>query len=718
MAFRYFPDPEKLPFLALGFLAAMLVVLAYWARPGFMVSMDLKAFDAMTAARGVVQPPPEIVIVAVDEKSVNELGRWPWSRQRTAELIRMLAPAKVTAVDMVFSEPEDARSDAALASAVREAGNVVLGYFFRDDSTETPLKSSLAQLRRSKIRLVRFSGSAGAAREGASAPRIVPVYFFSGVDPNIPAIGERAAGFGSFNVFPHEDGLYRAAYLLYGYEGELYPVLALEAVREYYSDTLLVGVDVYGIDGINIDERRVPVNEEGRLLLDFYGPAGTFKTYSASDVLSGKVPAEALKDRLVFLGVTEMAISDIRPTPADPVFPGVELQATIAGNVLEGRYIVHDTRVVLFDLFLLILLPLVMSSSLARLRNTFVGLFLFIGLSALSVAGGYALYAFYGLRPGVVYPVLALLVSYISSEAYRNIVVEKKSRYLRKAFSTYVSNELVSEILKDPASLKLGGEKREVTVLFADIRGFTAISEGLEPEGLVRLLNEYLNPMTRIILDEKGTLDKYIGDAMMAVFNAPVAVEDHPERACRAALNMIGRLSELNAQWKAAGYPAVEAGVGINTGEAVVGNMGAELRFDYTAIGDTVNLSSRLEGLTKVYSAKVIVSEETKLAAGDGFLFRELDMVRVKGKKGVTAIHELMGEAPASASLVELSMMFSKAMELYRAGSFREAMDGFKDILKDYPGDGPSTVYLERCGKYLEDPPPPDWDGVYVAEFK
>jgi adenylate cyclase len=302
-------------------------------------------------------------------------------------------------------------------------------------------------------------------------------------------------------------------------------------------------------------------------------------------------------------------------------------------------------------------------------------------------------------------------LTFLGGESYRNLVVERKGRHLKKAFGTYLSPDLVAEIARDPDSLKLGGEKRIISVIFTDIREFTSLSEKLAPEKLVSLLNRYLSPMTRIVMEERGTLDKFIGDAVMAFYNAPLEVPDHAARACRSALRMLEELARLNTQLEASGMPTIKIGIGIHTGEAVVGNMGADIRFDYTAIGDSVNLASRLEGLTKYYGVSAIVSDETRRAAGEGFHFRELDLVRVKGKQKPVAVFELMMEN----SMIYDS--FKNGLKLYRNRDFKEASRIFEH-LESVNCDSTSALYAGRCREFLANPPDEDWDGVYVANAK
>lgn len=344
----------------------------------------------------------------------------------------------------------------------------------------------------------------------------------------------------------------------------------------------------------------------------------------------------------------------------------------------------------------------------------------------------------YFLDLSLIYPFLALLLCYVLSEVYRNLIIEKKSRFLKKAFSSYVSPELVNIIIKNPDTLKLGGEKRTITVLFSDIRGFTTLSEQLLPEQLVMFLNNYLDPMTKIVLKHRGMLDKYIGDAIMAVYNAPVEIPEHAKEAVLTAIEMIKELKSLNEKFVKSGFPEIDIGIGINTGEAVIGNMGTKTRFDYTAIGDTVNLASRLEGLNKIYGTRIIISENTfnalketnnltgestalraiqppSMIQGSKFKvqIRELDLIRVKGRKEPVKIYEVIENNDFEPAVKE----FEKALDLYRNCKFKEAMEIFSKIKEKF-NDKASSVYEERCRFYIQNPPPSDWDKVYTATEK
>jgi len=541
---------------------------------------------------------------------------------------------------------------------------------------------------------------------------ITSLPMYEQVDANIAVVGSGAAGFGYFNQLPDADGLYRSIQLLIRFRGEIYPSLALESVSYYLDEPLKVDIKQFGISSISMGSRSIPADEQGKISLAYYGPSGTVPTVSAADVIAGRLPVGTLSGKVAFVGVTETGIADLRSTPFDPVLPGVEISATFAANALEGKFITHDSRTLGIEMGAILLMPLLLALFLASVPSTLKGLAGFLLISTGYLGMNFILFSFQRMDLSIAYPLLPLVITYLGGETYRNLVVERKGRYLKKAFSSYVSPELVDEIVKNPGRLQLGGEKRKISILFSDIRGFTTLSESLAPEDLVKLLNDYLSPMTRIVMEERGTLDKFIGDAIMALFNAPLDLPGHPTCACRAAVRMIKRLQELNEDFSSRGLPRIDIGIGIHTGEAVVGNMGADTRFDYTAIGDSVNLASRLEGLNKFYGTHILVSETTwEQAVGSGLLFREVDLVLIKGKVKPVAVYELLIENN------ENIRQFERALLLFRSLDFEPAAMKFKALAEE-TGDPVAEIYLERCRAFILQPPPPEWNGVNIALAK
>ncbi len=694
---------KYLVFFLLALVSSLVIFSIDFAALPFIHNVDLKMKDVRLLLRGPVKPPSSVIIVAVDNKSVKEIGRWPWSREIFGELLKGMAEygVKVTALDVVFSEPQNRISDTALAESIAMSGNVIAGHFFRNEMH--PIDPQvLEQVQSSKIQQLQID----------STVTSVPLMEYANMDANIALIGQGALAYGYFNVISDSDGLFRQLPLLMLYKGDVYPSMVLQALKHYTHETAQVSVGSSGVRAIQLGKYTIPSNQEGELSVNYYGSGGSIKTYSAADIIKKRLPTDELKGKLAFVGFTEMGIYDVRPTPFDSVLPGVEIHATAAANTLEQRFVIHNSNTILSERVVLLLLPLVLALLLGLAPSAIIGFIAGSGLSAIYLATNYLLFSRYLIDLSLLSPLMALGLTTISSEIYRSLVVDRKGRYMKKAFSNYVSADLVAQIMKNPDSLKLGGEKREISILFSDIRGFTSLSEKLSPEDLVQVLNEYLNPMTLIVLEEKGTLDKYIGDAVMAIYNAPLDVADHADHACRSALKMMVKLEELNRSFIERGIQTIDIGIGVNTGDAVVGNMGAAMRFDYTAIGDNVNLASRLEGLNKMYGTHIIVSESTKLLAGSDLPFREIDLVAVKGKLQPVPIYELM-----LADSREVRSTFSEALRLYRNREFTVAVQLF-DELCNQENDPVSRMYVGRCRDFIASPPPVEWDGIFVAKIK
>lgn len=694
---------KSLVFFLLAFISSLVVVLIDFSSIPFVHNVDLKMKDLRLLLRGPIKPPSSVVIVAIDNKSVREIGRWPWSREVIGDLIKGMSDfgVKVAALDVVFSETQNPVSDTALAESIVLSGNVIAGYFFRNE--KHPIDPDvLAQIQSSKIGQLQID----------SGVTSVPLVEYASMDANTALIGQGALAYGFFNVISDSDGLFRQLPLLMLYNGDIYPSLVLQALQQYTHEVSHVSIGNSGVRTIQLGKFTIPSNQEGELSVNYYGPGGSITTYSAVDIIKKRLPPNALQGKLAFVGFTEMGIYDVRPTPFDSVLPGVEIHATAAANTLEQRFVIHNSSTILMERVTLLLLPLVLALLLVLSPSASVGFLAESGLSLLYLAVNYLLFSRYLLDLSILAPLLALGLTTVGSEIYRSLVIDRKGRYMKKAFSNYVSADLVAQIMKNPDSLKLGGEKREISILFSDIRGFTSLSEKMSPEDLVQVLNEYLNPMTLIVLEEKGTLDKYIGDAVMALYNAPLDVADHAGRACRSALKMMEKLAELNKSFVARGIQTIDIGIGINTGDAVVGNMGAAMRFDYTAIGDNVNLASRLEGLNKMYGTHIIVSESTKLLAGNDLPFREIDLVAVKGKRQPVPIFELMAVDDSA-----LRDEFDNALRLYRNREFIASVQIFENLCTQKQ-DHISNIYVGRCKEFIASPPPEEWNGVFVAKTK
>jgi len=728
--------------LVAGLLATLVLAgLAWGHRCGwrlpvlgdFVERLERRTADLRFSLRGPVEPGGEIVLLVFDDRTFEaDAGlferRAGWAR--VIEALRRAGP-RVIGVDALFNDPErllspeligsiqryveenprpeapgpaddlvrrvhhETRGDQQLAAAVREAGNVVLALHIGYAGAGRPVDTD-----------VLAAGRFGQTVPGPHRPEAL-----EGVIASLPVFCRAARALGVITVWEDESHTVREMRMVFGHDRRLYVPFALQlaAVHQGISRGRIayLGTD----HTVRLGGRTLQLNEQDGFWLNFRGPAGTFPTHSVIDLVEGRLAPGALRDRIVLLGITQFG-HDRAMTPFDRVFPAVELQATAVDNILAGDPIRRSPPWLdaLICLGLGVLVSLLFWRRLPLspwLRS--LGAILVLGayLAASQVAFASAdLWLFWVGPIGVCLLVggLCLALSYFGEGLER--------RRLRHAFGHYLSGDVIHQLLEEPGKLSLGGERRELTVLFSDIRGFTNLAERADPEELVSLLNTYFTPMTRAILAEGGFLDKYIGDALMAVFGAPLFDPRHPAQALGGACRMHAALGELRPVFEQRGV-AIDIGVGINTGEMVVGNMGSEERFDYTVVGDTVNLASRLEGLTKVYGVFCLAGERTRALAGEGFVFREVDRVQVKGKSLATPVHELVAGPQGSIAAYRGLEVFAAALGAFRRGAFGEARRGFEAFSKDNPDDTVCRLYLERLAG-LGDEPPDGWDGVSV----
>lgn len=747
----------KLNPFVLSIVLVVGIVLLYGIGPAFLEILALKALDLRFLFRGPIQPGPEVVIAAIDEKSVDEIGRWPWPRSRIAEVIRKLSDdgAKVIAFDIGFFEPdantnlglidrldqevqrlgmtnpalrqlldrekEDADFDRLLARTLQTVPTpVVLGYFFhvtRDERvahiTEDEIRTKIEGISKG-----RFLGTIGTtAAEDLRGGFIIDAFL---PESNIPVLAEASAAGGYFNMIPDPDGTVRRVPMTIRCEADFYLPLSLQALRFYMDDAqALLHVSPLGVEQVGIGPYILPTDEGGRLLVNYRGPGQTFPHYSVTDILSGRTPAQTFKDKIVLVGATAVGIYDLRVTPFDSTFPGIEIHANIIDNILRRDFLVRPNWTALYDVASIILIGLILGAFLPRL-SAFIGPLFGLGLMGVSVGANYVLFL-KGWWVNIIYPVVTLIVVYTGITIFRYMTEEREKKKIKGAFSSYVNPSVVAEMLKNPDMLKLGGDKRIATVLFSDIRGFTTISEKLDPEALVALLNRYLTAMTNIVFKYDGLLDKYIGDAIMAVWGAPLAQPEHAVLACRTSLEMMSALAALRqalAQ-EDPNVPYLDIGIGLNSGPMVVGNMGSESRMDYTAMGDAVNLGSRLEGANKQYGTNIIIGEMTFEQVKDRMLCRELDSVAVKGKNLPVRIFELLGEVGRIPDeRMRLARTFARGLSAYKRRQWDRAEGLFNAIKSYYPDDKPTQMYLERVAELRKNPPPDDWDCVFVMKTK
>jgi adenylate cyclase len=542
---------------------------------------------------------------------------------------------------------------------------------------------------------------------------------YSSVILPVPELVKSAKGLGNVMMIPDDDGIYRRVPLVSAYGGRLLPSLPLA-----------VAVDVLDVQEISLDPSRrlhldriaVPLQEDGSMLVKYHGAARTYKYYSIASLIQSLVRLEEgaqtmvepdeFRDKIVLVGLTAAGLFDLKPSPFSSVYPGVEVHATVLDNILREDFLTRTgTATLVVMIFGLSVICGVGVSHSIRLR---------ISLPLVALCASVPLIiAVVGFKGGfwldLVAPEAAILATFGLTSIISYSTEGRQRRFIKNAFKHYLSPSVIDELVKNPERLELGGERRELTVLFSDVAGFTALSERLRPEEVSELLCEYLSEMARIILSTGGTLDKYEGDAIMAFWGAPLHQPDHARRACRAALGCQTALVEIREDFEKRGWPQIFARIGINSGEMVVGNMGSRERFDYTVLGDNVNLGSRLEGANKEFSTEIMISESTYRLVKNEMEARELDVIRVKGKETPVRVYELLqikGHLDDEAK--RTVAIFQKGLSLYRQREWEEARKVFREISQDPP----ASVFVERCERLLESPPSDDWDGVYTLSTK
>ncbi len=699
-----------------------------------LVTYDLRMQANARMRHGAEPPSTPIVIVDIDERSLQREGHWPWSRQRMAELLDRLfaAGAAVVAFDILFAEPQRNPVDAVAAAlgeqpalidaitpladqldgdrrfAEAMAGEeVVLGYVFspvdRLRVGQLPPPLPLTQ-----PALVAELGMP--AEQGYTAP--------------LPILAQAAAASGFFSIVPDADGLVRRVQLLARLDDQLYGALAVETVRQFlFFDELHLEVARIGesqqIEQIWLDaDLIVPTDGHGRMLIPYRGPRGTFPYLSAGELLSGGAQDAIPDGAIVLVGTTAPGLFDLRATPMGPVFPGVEIQANVVAALLDGDFLVVPSWAKGANLVIGVVLGILLALLLPRLAPLAIALVLLVTLVLLVV-----LTETFWLRAGLILdlatPMLMVVVLVMHNLLWGFFFEERAERQLKEMFGQYVPPQLVEEMSEHPGDFGFEGQSKELSVLFADIRGFTTLSESLPADELKRLLNRFFTPMTRIIFDHRGTIDKYIGDLVMAFWGAPVDDPEHAAHAIEAALTMLAETERLSAEFTAQGWPPVAIGIGINSGPMNVGDMGSEYRRAYTVLGDAVNLASRLEGTTKYYGVGLVVGERTRALAGERFVWRELDRVRVKGKQQPVHVYQPVCRAEeATAALHDELAQLEAALAAYRRQQWEAAEAAFTALQQVQPTLDLYALYLERIAELRREPPPADWDGSWVRTEK
>ena len=729
--------------IGLGRVVGLTLLAAFLALriidPAPLETLRLKTFDLYQFVQPRTVTSNAVVVIDIDEASLKELGQWPWPRTVVADLISRIAqaPAAAVAFDILFAEPDR------LSPARFAATNPLLDAEIRSRLTAMPDNevALVSAFKRSRV-VVGHAGhfaklpDSGEKDLPKSAfgnlggdPR--PVLFqYPGVLRNITSLERAAAGRGLITIRPDRDGIIRRIPAAMIADGQVTSALSIELLRvATNASSLLIKRDVAGISSIVIAGNEIPTDPNGQLWVHFsaFNPS---RFISAADVIAGKVQPERLRGKLVIIGTSAVGLFDLRATPLDRVRPGVDIHAEVIDNILTKSLLTRPHYAIGTETVTALLVGLLMIT----VGPMFGAIPIFLlGAVAAAALMGMSLYLFQVHRVLIdpVFPLASSLTIFVGLTFTNYVREELKRSQIRSAFQHYLSPELVEQLSRDPEKLVLGGERRELSILFSDVRGFTAIAESYkdDPAGLTRLMNRLLTPLSNAIIERQGTIDKYMGDAIMAFWNAPLSVPDHAAEACHAALEMHDRMRLLNVELEAdaasngRSFKPLDVGIGIATGMATVGNMGSDLRFDYSVLGDAVNLASRIEGLTRFYDVPILVAGRTAADGALSLATLEVDLVRVKGKSEAEPIIALLGKSDVATSPVFLAVKseFAAMIAAYRNRQWNEAarIRAALSSRADRCGlDGVLHHYDERISAFVKSPPAPDWDGVFNMETK
>ena len=735
-----------------------------WQDVPFVDQLRLSVFDTYQRISPRTYEDVGVRIVDIDERSLEELGQWPWPRTRLAGLLYRLrsAGAQVVGFDIVFAEPDRTSParvvndwpsgpktdkikaladnlpdhDALFAQFIRGTGQVV----------------TAIQLTTKKIdELPRQIGNFSVAGEaGRTLSDFIPV--LPGAAKNLDAIEDAASGNALVNVSPEQDGIVRRVPLLAAIDHELpaigmpvYPTLSMEMLRVLQNAPRTMNVRMsgasgserwtqsQGIEAIRVGAVTIPTDHAGHMWVHFTGHQ-TDRYISAADVMNDALPSGSLQNKVVLIGTSAAGLLDLRSTPLDRVLPGVEVHAEMLEQMILEHFLTRPYWAAEAETIALLILGLFFVLAVPRLGAIWPAV---IGSSLALGAITFSWWAYSSqlLLIDPAYPLISLLAVYLATSLIGFMRTEGERRQVRSAFANYLSPALVEQLARHPDRLKLGGETRDMTLMFCDVRGFTAISEGFKsnPQGLTRLINRLLTPLTDCILRREGTIDKYMGDCIMAFWNAPLDVKNHAHQACESALAMRRALDELNTERQTEAtnenipFMPLNVGIGINCGDCLVGNMGSDQRFDYSVLGDAVNLASRLEGQSKNYGVDIVLGEAIAKRVEDDFAILELDLIAVKGKSEAVHIHALLGDANLKNSdgFALHRNAHQNMINAYRAQNWDEAkalLDQCREMSRPTDNSGPLDglydLYEERIRLFRATPPPTDWNGVFVAISK
>jgi len=710
--------------------------------PTHIKVFDNQIRDYMFKARGSIPDSNRVVIIDIDEKSMHTLGQWPWPRDKFAHILENLTSAGIGVIglDVVFAEVDQSNPTKVLKDLGKEYSDVpdfdtilnetisstptILGYQF--ELNEKPfLKQEELDIPAIIVEKNKLLGS----------DLLINA---KGTILNHKSLQDSGYSSGFFNNIPDDSGVIRSVPLVIRYDDQLYPSLALEIVRASTGiDTVYVNYSELGIESIQIGTFAIPTDRYGRFIVNFRGPNHTFKYYSALDIYNGNFDPKELEGKVALIGTTAAGLNDLRAIPFESVYPGVEVHANIIDNILTNDFIQIPTWIDGFNIMILFII-VIFTVLLVTYTPLWINPIVMFTMYGIILFSGYYFLFTKGIVIELFIPILAVTIAAIVATFMDYFFEIRQEQLIKQKFASKVSTEVMENLITDLGDNSLKGMTKEVTVFFSDVRNFTSISESMpNANTLIEFLNEYMNPMTQIIIEQKGTVDKFIGDAIMAYWNAPGDVEDHADKALIATLEQLYKVKELNTKlykdprFKHAvnmsiqnDIPLLEIGIGLNTGEVVVGEMGSDSRSDYTIIGDPVNLGSRLESLCKYYGSMCNISGFTKWQLKGNYIFRFLDIVTVKGQTKPVQIWQVIDYDKDDEEdnlygvpryrLDEELFTYHRALDMYQNGNFSDALDIFKELQEweDKTNDKIYKIYISRCKEYLQNPPK-DFDGVY-----
>jgi adenylate cyclase len=684
-----------------SFIVSLLIFLS-----NALGTFELKAYDLFSRYLNPARPSDNTVIVQIDQTSIDALSRegitWPWPRQIYAPIIEYLSQADAVFIDELFTEASSygQEDDMIFAEAIKKASNVYLPVFLtRQEKTMTSEDEQF-------IKHISINDKISAAST-----------FNSAITP-IDVLKSSIRGAGNVTISPDEDGVYRRIPLIFGLKQYIIPHFLLG---------YLIGKGVVEIiqNSIYSQGTQIPLTD-GKLLLRYYRENNPFKVFSAVDILSSyrdinvstnpSVKKDFFKGKVVFIGLTAAGLYDLKPTSVSSISTGVLIHATTLDNIIKRNFIKPVSRI--FVIILMLLISLFIGYSVLRSHSLLINLSLF--LISLSIILLIPVVLFRGaIYMNIISPVTSLILSFIISIAYSYAVEGRERRFLSRTFSQYMDTKVADYLLRNPALIKPGGQQRRVTVFFADIAGFTSISEKASPEKIATILHRVLNSLTEVIIGGNGVIDKYIGDCIMAFWGAPLDTDKDEINACYSAIRCMEALGEINKEFRDEGLSEIAIRIGIHSGDAIAGNLGSDRLFHYTVIGDAVNLASRLESVNKFFKTRIIISEDTYQKTDNLLFTRELGSIGVKGKTVPIKIFELIGEGEnIQSDKGQMVTLFQQGMAYYKEKKWREAIETFTKILEIYPQDGPSELYKKRCEDLMSNSShlTEDWNVIKFTE--